>query len=177
LLPDKIKQLRKKHGLSQEALAEKLDVSRQSISKWESGSSNPDIDYVIKMSNIFGVSTDYLLKETPTSEIKSHENNAPIVNSANKAPLVLGIISSSILLIGLFILKLLSSFFKGVSQATAAEISSGNYEEVSTEVFSGFSGYLKYNNIEWILTLCVILLLISIICFIIYFTTKKKHTR
>lgn len=63
LLGDKILDLRKKSGMSQEELADKLNVSRQSISKWESSASIPDINRILEMSKIFGVSTDYLLKE------------------------------------------------------------------------------------------------------------------
>ncbi|MBQ3009477.1 MAG: helix-turn-helix transcriptional regulator, partial [Oscillospiraceae bacterium] len=60
---DKIIDLRKKQGWSQEQLAEQLGVSRQSVSKWESAMSVPDMDKIVKLSNIFGVSTDYLLKD------------------------------------------------------------------------------------------------------------------
>ena len=63
ILADKIILLRKKHGWSQEELAERLDVSRQSVSKWESGLSIPDLNRIIGMSSLFGVSTDYLLKD------------------------------------------------------------------------------------------------------------------
>ncbi len=63
ILADKIIELRKKNGWSQEQLAEQMDISRQSVSKWESGMSIPDLDKIIKMSNLFGVSTDYLLKD------------------------------------------------------------------------------------------------------------------
>ena len=63
ILADKIIELRKKNGWSQEELAEKLDVSRQSISKWESAQSIPDMNRIIAMSQIFGVSTDVLLKD------------------------------------------------------------------------------------------------------------------
>lgn len=62
-ISDKILNLRKENGLSQEAFAEKLGVSRQSVSKWESGTATPDIDKIVSMSELFGVSTDYLLKE------------------------------------------------------------------------------------------------------------------
>lgn len=48
---------------SQEELAEKLDISRQSVSKWEVGATIPDLDKILKMSELFGVSTDYLLKD------------------------------------------------------------------------------------------------------------------
>lgn len=63
ILADKVMALRKKNGWSQEELAEKLNISRQSVSKWESGASIPDIDKIIALSSLFGVSTDYLLKE------------------------------------------------------------------------------------------------------------------
>ncbi len=63
ILADKIISLRKKSGWSQEELAEQLGVSRQSVSKWESGTSIPDLDKILKLSHIFGVSTDYLLKD------------------------------------------------------------------------------------------------------------------
>ncbi len=63
ILADKIVEQRKKNGWSQEELAEKMDVSRQSISKWESAQSAPDMNRILKMSEIFGVSTDYLLKD------------------------------------------------------------------------------------------------------------------
>lgn len=63
ILADKIIALRKKNGFSQEELAEKLGVSRQSISKWEGAQSTPDLDRVLEMSKLFGVSTDYLLKD------------------------------------------------------------------------------------------------------------------
>lgn len=63
ILADKITELRKKSGWSQEELAEKLDVSRQSISKWESAQSIPDMSRIIRLSEIFDVSTDFLLKD------------------------------------------------------------------------------------------------------------------
>ncbi len=63
ILADKILNLRKNSGWSQEELAEKLHVTRQSISKWESAASIPDIAKIIDMSRLFGVSTDYLLKD------------------------------------------------------------------------------------------------------------------
>ena len=63
ILADKLIDLRKKNGWSQEDLADKLEVSRQSISKWESAQSVPDMNRILKLSEIFGVSTDYLLKD------------------------------------------------------------------------------------------------------------------
>ncbi len=68
ILADKIIELRKKNGWSQEELADMLKVRRQSVSKWEGAASAPDMNRILAMSEIFGVSTDYLLKdgmETP----------------------------------------------------------------------------------------------------------------
>lgn len=61
-LADRIQSLRKAKGLSQEELADKIGVSRQSISKWEGEQSTPDIDKVLLLSEYFEVTTDYLLK-------------------------------------------------------------------------------------------------------------------
>ncbi|MBR3819246.1 MAG: helix-turn-helix transcriptional regulator [Clostridia bacterium] len=66
-ISEKITLLRKEKNLSQEAFAEALGVSRQSVSKWESGSALPDTDKIIAMSELFGVSTDYLLKDDAVS--------------------------------------------------------------------------------------------------------------
>jgi len=63
ILSEKILTLRKKNGWSQEELAEKANVSRQSISKWESAVSIPDINKILELAKIFGVTTDYLLKD------------------------------------------------------------------------------------------------------------------
>ena len=63
ILADKIMNLRKKNGWSQEELAEKLGVTRQSISKYEGAQSVPDLDKILKLSEIFGVTTDYLIKD------------------------------------------------------------------------------------------------------------------
>ena len=70
ILAEKISEGRKKNGWSQEELAEKLSVSRQSVSKWESGQSVPDLNRILEMARIFGVTTDYLLKD----EIEEAEN-------------------------------------------------------------------------------------------------------
>ena len=73
ILADKIMENRKKNGWSQEELAEKLGVSRQSVSKWESAQAVPDIKKILQLSEIFGVSTDYLMKD----EIEQSAENAP----------------------------------------------------------------------------------------------------
>lgn len=70
MLSDKIRELRKRSGLSQEELAERVDVSRQAVSKWELGSAVPTADKLVELADFFGVSLDYLMREgeaTPQS--------------------------------------------------------------------------------------------------------------
>lgn len=66
IFADKLIEERKRNGWSQEELADKLQVSRQSVSKWESAQSIPDINRILQLADLFGVSTDYLLKDTQT---------------------------------------------------------------------------------------------------------------
>ena len=66
-LGEKIQALRTAAGQSQENLAEKLDVSRQAVSKWELDKTVPDVKYIVALSELFGVTTDFLLKDDPKS--------------------------------------------------------------------------------------------------------------
>lgn len=63
ILADKIIRLRKKNGWSQEELADKMKVSRQAVSKWEAAQTTPDLEKILQLGNLFGVTTDYLLKD------------------------------------------------------------------------------------------------------------------
>lgn len=73
---EKILSLRTAARLSQEGLAEKLDVSRQAVSKWESGVTLPETDKLIYISNMFGVSLDYLLKDDMALKPASHNTES-----------------------------------------------------------------------------------------------------
>ena len=66
MIGTKIAELRKEQGMSQEELADRLGISRQSVSKWESGQSSPELEKILQLSEVFHVSTDYLLKEDTT---------------------------------------------------------------------------------------------------------------
>ncbi len=101
-LAEKIMTERKKRGWSQEELAERIDVTRQSVSKWEGGLSVPDLDKIVQLAKIFGVSCDYLLCEenepvteenTPSQEkceekreITREEGDAYLAARAHAAP-------------------------------------------------------------------------------------------
>lgn len=77
-ISDRIQNLRKVKGISQEELADKVGVSRQAVSKWESEQSIPDLDKVIIMSDYFSVTTDYILKGIESSEQSVKKPNANI---------------------------------------------------------------------------------------------------
>lgn len=66
---EKLLTLRKSGDLTQEQLAERLDISRQSVSKWESGQAVPELDKIVALSDIFEVTTDYLLKPSEIDEL------------------------------------------------------------------------------------------------------------
>ena len=87
ILADKITALRKKAGWSQEELAEQLGVTRQSVSKWEGAQSVPDMDKVVQMRRLFGVTTDFLLKDELSEEEEDYtrENKAksPVIGAVS----------------------------------------------------------------------------------------------
>lgn len=94
-IADRIQNLRKAKGISQEELADKAGVSRQAVSKWESGQSVPDLDKVISMSEYFDVTTDYILRGI---EPAVHQQGTHAVLTSR----ILYIASTAFLAIGLF---------------------------------------------------------------------------
>ena len=124
ILSEKIIILRKKLGLSQEELAEQLGVSRQSVSKWELGAAIPDLDKVLRLSQLFGVSTDYLLKDDAPdiTYMDSHNDESGThYVSIEEANIYMNLVKStsnwlanaiSVLIISPIILVLLSGYSK-----------------------------------------------------------------
>ena len=94
-LSEKLYSLRRKQGLSQEGLAEKLDCSRQVISKWENGTTTPDAEMLQKYSELFCVSIDYLVKEDIDDPASTHQNVRSNVNTR-----LLGILGLVISIVG-----------------------------------------------------------------------------
>lgn len=76
ILADKIIRLRKKNGWSQEELADKMNVSRQAVSKWEGAQTVPDLEKLLRLSALFGVTTDYLLKDELEDEVYTDQEEA-----------------------------------------------------------------------------------------------------
>ena len=94
-IADRIQSLRKSRGISQEELADKIGVSRQAVSKWESEQSTPDIDKIILLSDYFDVTTDYLLKGIePTDDVTKNEADARIFSVVGTALNFIGLVTA-----------------------------------------------------------------------------------
>lgn len=147
---DKLQYLRKTKGISQEELASHLNLSRQAISKWENNSSIPDVENIVKLSNIFDVPTDYLLKsevEIAKLDIKDDSSQKKLkVNSIGSIFIVMGFI-------GVFIMGILSAI-RPVNIIGDREI-------------SGFPAYLISNEIVWLFALCLFALIGGFLTFLL----------
>ena len=97
-IADRIQNLRKTRGISQEELADRIGVSRQAVSKWESQQSTPDVEKIILLSEYFGVTTDYLLKGIePLAQEDGRNNNVHTMNLVATALDLLGIMMSCLI--------------------------------------------------------------------------------
>ena len=91
-LSENLYTLRRKSGLSQEQLAEQLNVSRQAISKWEAGQSIPESDKLLSISNYFNVSLDYLMKDETQDTISEKEQINTSLQTGDRTRWLLGIV-------------------------------------------------------------------------------------
>ena len=149
ILAEKIMEERKKNGWSQEELAEKLSVSRQAVSKWESAQSIPDLQRVIQLSEIFGVSTDYLLKDEcetpqliegvepsnkdfPLKKVSMEEANDFMEIRKKNAPKIAAAVAACIVSPSVLI------FLAGLSEAQIGNISEGVAASVGLVCLLGF---------------------------------------
>jgi len=123
-LGEKIYELRKKNGLSQEQLAEMLNVSRQSISKWEGNLTYPEPDKLITLSEYFQVSLDYLMKTDGVNEKGTTKETidtvTPTVALGKSSPILAGLTICLAALIGLIILGVLSFLMPETAEVVGA---------------------------------------------------------
>lgn len=117
-IADRLKDLRKNAGYSQEQLAEMLEISRQAVSKWESAQGYPDIENVIRLSQIYHVSTDYILlgskNETSPDDVLPEKSKVKreMHATTRKTLCIIAVIAATALITVLFIagLDLIASF-------------------------------------------------------------------
>lgn len=131
---DKLVQLRKRKGWSQEDLAEKLDVSRQAISRWENGTALPDAYNLLQLSHLYDVSTDYLLNDEYESDddlprVKSVEATLNNTVKMNQMFLLVAAVA--------FILAAIAFLIAGIEQLNIVMIISA----VVNAILSGISVY------------------------------------
>lgn len=138
---EKLINLRKKEGLSQEELGHKLNVTRQTVSKWELGQTTPEMDKLIEISKMFNISMDELVNESE-SEIKNDSNSNPIIEDQpieknnNKEKMVRTIIIG--VLIGVIILIIIG-IFAGSSILNIFNKTAKTEEGIIDKVFSIFN--------------------------------------
>lgn len=167
----KLEMLRRQRGFSQEDLAAKLNVSRQAVSKWELGTAMPDTKNVVQLSSVFGVSTDYLLKDEQKSEDASRhtaEGSSSVSAEAEyRRPLMrkIGWAAAGLGAAGILVMAILSS----VCPAVIYDPPQG---EVRAVVSTGFRAFLELHNIYWLFGLCCIFILFGILMHI--FCKKAK---
>jgi len=106
-LGEKIQTLRKQNAMSQDQLADMLGVSRQAVSKWENDENNPELEYLVQISSIFSVSTDYLVKDGNSSSVTFKLDKGKIDETnrmrASKISMLVSAIYSSALVIFLIL--------------------------------------------------------------------------
>ena len=147
---EKILNLRKARGWSQEELAERVGVTRQAVSRWESGAAKPDADKIVAICDLFGVSADYLLRDIaagteretlPCSGVGEKKNAIPWFSWAMAA---FGGVT-------LFILGILASVNRTyVSPVHEMNMETGAVTIVSSGYYTGFSDYVSSYGLEWL---------------------------
>lgn len=148
-LGTKLQNLRKSKNMSQENLAEILNVSRQAVSKWELDQSLPDTANIISISEIFSVTTDYLLLDKEPSSAESGKRT-----SKNFTLLICAAVSSSIGFVGNFILYVASRFIK---VPTAIPNYKGGYTVTDGYDFSDFIYHHKLSLLFYFFIILFIL--------------------
>lgn len=142
---EKILNMRKARGWSQEELAEHIGVSRQAVSRWESGSAKPDADKIIAICDLFGVSADYLLRDIPGGM----ETAQPAGEKRKSQPwfawaaAVFGGLT-------LFILGILASVNRIYVEPVHHISSDGRVHIQQSGYYTGFSDYVSGYGLDWL---------------------------
>lgn len=171
---DKLLDLRKKKGLSQEEVANLLNVSRQTISKWETGESKPDFDKIVPICNLYEISTNYLLTdeviEEKQVEEKSVKNNSSAKNIAIAVSLYISSVVFIILFAAVFNLPIIGVclFFITIAVATGIIVYNAIVNKKPKKEMTKEEKTLKHIRE-------VISIFIVILYFIVSFTTMAWH--
>ena len=185
---EKLQKLRKERGWSQEELANRITVSRQAVSKWELGTAVPDTDNIVQLSELFGVTTDYLIKDG----LDCDEDIPAVARTAANVRklLIAGIVTLVLGVIIIGVLLTLSQVIESYQKVTydhgpMMEMLPDGTTQISDEhrmattrvpVYS-FIPFLNTYYLHWVLVIGIGLVIASIVCFAKYrrkIKTKKK---
>ena len=170
-LSEKIVRLRKARGMSQEALAEQLDVSRQAVSRWEVGSALPDASNVLQLSRLFGVSADYLLDDAYEEEWSP---SAPDGGAKPGALKVIGACMAGFGLFGSFVIYVLSRFIEVMVPHVTHENGQTWYTYSSGITARSYRYFIQEYNLEFLTALFWILALAGLVMALV---PKEKFAR
>lgn len=145
-LSDKILQLRKQYGMSQEDLAERLNVSRQAVSRWEVGSAQPDASNVLQLSKLFGVTADYLLNDSYESDqdVPAVKNTESCANQKIKR--IIALCVSAFGLSGNFVVYILSRCIEVPHSGTSYI----TYDKSGNELYIWDGAIMRHSYIDFI---------------------------
>ena len=170
-LGEKIQQLRKASGLSQDQLAEQLDVSRQSISKWELNDAVPDVKRLIRLSELFDVSIDELLKENQQSKILNNGESKGTTTLIDIAKLNLAhkqiTIGFITVIVGLIMFVLEYMFLPLFGSMQKSQVGGQGF-------YSDFIKYALVQPMPIIFTITTIVVIVGIVLIVKGYVDKKK---
>lgn len=148
---EKLTRLRKREGLSQEALAERLGVSRQAVSRWEQNTALPDAAKLLPCARLFSVSVEWLLDnargwedQTQTAE-PAQRTETPAAHG-NRPWYIAGGIVTGAGALGLVAMGIMSAVFPAVVSEAPVGVE-------WVRVYDGLTGFLKLHNVEWLFAL------------------------
>ena len=160
---EKLQLLRKQKGLSQEELADKLDVSRQAISKWELGSSLPETQKVLQISRVFDVSCDYLMRDEVEQGSDRQEPRPTAPARSYRAAALTMLVGA----LGILAFWILSAVYPA---ETRTAVAGQGGETVKT----GLAGFLDYHNMELLFALCCVVLAVGALLLAYNYMKNKK---
>jgi len=171
-LSDKILNLRKKKNISQQELAEKLNISRQAISRWEMGKSQPDASNILQLSKLFDVTSDYLLNDDFESDYDIPAVKETSKTADKRIKKIIGLSISGAGIFGNFIIYI-------ISRMVEVMIPRIKYSEAGEKLYTwsgDFKGYnYKYFIQEYNLEiLTTIFWLLAIIGLMVAFVEKEE---
>ena len=173
---EKLIYLRKREGLTQEQLAEKIGVSRQALSKWESGDTLPDTINILSLSKLFGVSTDYLLNDEFESDrdLPAVKENGRILDGKwrNLFRAMIGVWLMLIPAISMLIMGIIASvrgyeyYEAPIALENGASFEGGRH-------YYGLRAMLPMENLTWLFWLLIAMMVIGAGIIIIPWLKKK----